>query len=85
MGLDTTHNCWYGPYSSFNEFRHCLATQIGIKLDEYIGYNNSNATKDLDTIEHDIKPLLIHSDCDGKLTIKEARQIAKGLTKLPPA
>jgi hypothetical protein len=81
MGLDTSHNCWHGPYSSFNRFRKSLATQIGIDLDEYIGYGEKG-TKDLTTIEHDIQPLLNHSDCDGKLTVKEARQIAKGLNNI---
>jgi len=81
MGLDTSHNCWHGPYSSFGRFRRCLGEQIGINLDEYLGYNQ-NGTKYLDSIEHDIKPLLNHSDCDGSLTVKESRQIAKGLTQI---
>lgn len=25
MGLDTTHNCWHGPYSSFKQFREAVA------------------------------------------------------------
>lgn len=79
MGLDTSHNCWHGPYSSFNEFRHALAKCIGIDLEEYIGYGNLSATKDLASIEHGIMPLLNHSDCDGDLTPDEAKMIADGL------
>lgn len=78
MGLDTTHDAWHGPYSSFNAFRYWLAEQIGVNLDHYAGYM-AGGTKDLTTIPHDIMPLLNHSDCDGILTPKECRQIARGL------
>lgn len=81
MGLDTSHDCFYGQYSSFNRFRKSLASQIGIDLEEYIGYGKKG-TKDLKSIEHDIQPLLNHSDCDGELTVEEARQIAKGLDNI---
>lgn len=81
MGLDTTHNCWHGPYSSFNEFRRKLALQIGINLDEYIGYSDTG-TKHLLDIKHDIMPLLNHSDCDGELSVEEASRIADGLTDI---
>ena len=81
MGLDTSHNCWHGPYSSFNRFRHTLAKQIGIDLNEYRGYDDKGE-KDLETIEHDIMPLLNHSDCDGSLTVKESRRIIKGLNNI---
>lgn len=81
MGLDTTHNCWHGPYSSFNRFRHSLASQIGINLDEYVGYGPTEG-KDLNSIQHGIRPLLNHSDCDGFLTVKEAKEIAKGLSNI---
>ena len=81
MGLDTTHNCWHGPYSSFNNFRYQLAKQIGINLDEYEGYRDKG-TKDLKSIPHDIMPLLDHSDCDGELSPDEATQVASGLTTI---
>ncbi len=32
MGLDTTHDCWHGPYSSFNRWRTQLAAEIGLPL-----------------------------------------------------
>ncbi len=81
MGLDTSHNCFNGAYSSFKRFRHSLAKQIGIELTDYIGYGDKGY-KELTSIEHDIQPLLNHSDCDGYLTVKEARQIAKGLNNI---
>lgn len=80
MGLDTTHNCWHGPYSSFNRFRYSLAAQIGVNLNEYRGYGGNE--KNLEDIEHDIMPLLNHSDCDGSLTVKESRRIIKGLNNI---
>lgn len=81
MGLDTTHDCWHGPYSLFNRFRFSLAFQIGINLNDYKGYNE-NGTKDLESIEHDLMPLFNHSDCDGLLTVKESERIIKGLNNV---
>jgi len=78
MGLDTTHNCWHGSYSSFNRFRYTLAKNLGINLDEYIGFHASG-TKNLEDIEHDLMPLFNHSDCDGELSVAEQKRIVKGL------
>lgn len=79
MGLDTTHGCWQGPYSSFNYFRRLLGRQIGIELDTFQGFGGIRPWA---TLTHDIKPLLNHSDCDGKLTVPQCRKIAKGLDKV---
>jgi hypothetical protein len=38
MGLDTTHNAWSGPYSSFNNWRRWIADKIGIPLDLMEGF-----------------------------------------------
>jgi hypothetical protein len=81
MGLDTSHNCWHGPYSSFNRFRYSLGHQVGIDLDEYAGYNEKG-TKDLSEINHELMPLFNHSDCDGRLTVKECKSIVKGLNEI---
>ena len=29
MGLDTTHNCWHGPYSAFMRWRRAIAEAAG--------------------------------------------------------
>lgn len=79
MGLNVTHNCWSGPYSSFNEFRYALATQIGIDLNDYIGYGSSNATKELTSIDNDLMALFNHSDCEGELSVNDSIAIVKGL------
>lgn len=38
MGLDTSHNAWHGPYSSFNTWRREIAKCIGIPLDLMQGF-----------------------------------------------
>lgn len=79
MGLDTTHNCWHGPYSSFGDFRKTLAAQIDIDLPLMEGYGGPVSW---DLITHKIKPLLLHSDCDGELSSEECKQIAEGLEEI---
>ena len=81
MGLDTSHNCWHGPYGAFHRFRKELGNQIGIDIEQYAQYNKA-ATLDLRDIEHDIIPLLNHSDCDGELTVEESAQIVAGLNAI---
>jgi hypothetical protein len=81
MGLDTTHNAWHGPYSSFNRFRYQLAKRIGINLDEYIGYN-PGGSKDLVSIDHPLMDLFNHSDCDGELTPEQCSKIVDGLDQI---
>lgn len=81
MGLDTSHNCWHGSYSSFNKFRYSLGRQIGVNLDEYNGYGKGEI-KELTSIKHDLLPLFNHSDCEGELTVKESEQIVKGLNSV---
>lgn len=78
MGLDTSHNAWHGSYGSFNKFRYWLADRIGINLDDYNGYGQ-RGTKDLSTINHGIRPLLDHSDCDGELSPEDCKTVADGL------
>ena len=82
MGLDTSHDAWHGPYSSFNQFRYWLAKKIGINLDDYLGYGKVNPTKDLTSIDHKLMPLFHHSDCDGILTPSECKQIAEGIDEV---
>lgn len=78
MGLIISHDCFEGPYSVFNRFRYSLGHQIGIDLNEYRGYNKGG-DKSLGSIKHGLMPLFNHSDCDGKLTVKECKSIVSGL------
>lgn len=79
MGLDTTHECWRGSYSSFNTFRRMIANEIGENLDSFEGFGG---TKSFEDLKHPIEPLLNHSDCDGFLTASECYQVAIGLQKI---
>lgn len=81
MGLDTSHNAWHGPYSSFNQFRFWLATLIGINLSEYIGYGDVG-TKQLSSIESDLRLLFDHSDCDGNIPPEDCKKIADAITEV---
>lgn len=80
MGLDTTHGCYSGAYSGFNEWRRWLAGKIDIDLLDYIGYGGS--TKRLEDIEHNLEPLFNHSDCDGELSVEECKKIKIGLEEI---
>jgi hypothetical protein len=79
MGLDTTHNCWHGDYSSFMTFRIQLAKQIGINLLDFAGFDGNKSWK---YINHDIKTLLKHSDCDGSISANQAKKIVSGLNSI---
>jgi hypothetical protein len=52
MGLDTSHDCWHGPYSSFMSWREWLAGQIGIPLRMMEGFADYQPRfKDLEMVE----------------------------------
>lgn len=38
MGLDTSHDCWHGPYSTFMRWRRKIAKLAGIPLDLMEGF-----------------------------------------------
>jgi hypothetical protein len=82
MGLDTSHDAWHGPYSSFNQFRKWLAGKIGINLEEYIGYGDDNSKKELASIKHKLMPLFNHSDCEGHLTPTQCKKISDGIDEV---
>lgn len=73
MGLDTSHNAWHGPYSSFGDFRIALANQVGINLNEMQGFGGKIP---FDTINDDVKILLDHSDCDGEILPDDCTKLA---------
>jgi hypothetical protein len=94
MGLDTTHDAWHGPYSSFMEWRIWVAKQVGINLLEMEGYspdrdytnpNRRHGKIKWETIEDDLKILLNHSDCDGHLTTSQCKKIADRLKTITDA
>lgn len=79
MGLDFSHGNAHWSYSGFNNFRRRLAAQIGLDLNDMIGFGG---WRTWDDINDKIKPFLTHSDCDGSLTIKQMKVIIPRLKEL---
>lgn len=80
MGLNCTHGCWDGSYSSFMKFRIELASFIGIPLllmegfyspEEHPELNEdvkSNLPLEWGSFKPDVLHVLLHhSDCDGEI------------------
>ena len=77
MGLDTTHDCWHGSYSYFNNWRNELARIAGYKITkgphgfemadiDWASIKSENYQGEWEQLPSD--PLLVlitHSDCDG--------------------
>jgi hypothetical protein len=80
MGLDTSHNAWHGPYSSFSRWRCWLADIKGVNLLSMKGFGGDTEWTQYE--DDPIYPLLNHSDCDGELTPKECALIAFGLSEV---
>lgn len=76
MGLETSHDCWHGAYSSFSQWRHWLAAQIGVDLDSMQGFGGGGRWVD---VESGLVPLLDHSDCYGQIMPDDAARIADAL------
>lgn len=80
MGLDTSHNAWHGPYSSFNSWREEIAKLFNISLRDMYGFGGDIQWEAIE--ENDIHLLLNHSDCDGELSWEECKLIADALTSI---
>lgn len=77
MGLDTSHDAWHGPYSSFNEFRGKLASKIGVDIKSLEGYGGEQPFP-----KDDLSILLDHSDCDGDIKSEDCEKLANRLDEL---
>lgn len=83
MGLDTTHDCWHGAYSTFNTWRTHLCAVAGYgDLRERTGYKAGGLPWPGDDV---LVELLDHSDCDGELRWQICSDLAKRLEELLPA
>lgn len=86
MGLDTSHECWHGPYSSFHSWRKAIATAAGLDLDKLWEdtATNSNATTGrwTETPDNALMVLLLHSDCDGVIQHAQCKPLADALMPL---
>jgi hypothetical protein len=82
MGLDTSHDCWHGPYSSFNEWRVAIAKTIGIDLKSMEGFGGEIPWQSLPA--DNLHILLYHSDCDGSISAKDCGPLAARLEEILP-
>ncbi|MES1181174.1 MAG: hypothetical protein ABUL44_00110, partial [Flavobacterium sp.] len=82
MGLDTSHNAWHGPYSSFRYWREMIASKIGVNLQKMEGFNGDIPFSTLP--ENPINVLLDHSDCDGEIKWEDCGPLADALEQLLP-
>lgn len=82
MGLDTTHGCWNGPYSTFMRWRQWINLYVmqdraeegdaGAKEIAYMGATREAITRAWEEGRYDdqsvpINVLMNHSDCDGEI------------------
>jgi hypothetical protein len=81
MGLDTSHDCWHGPYSSFNRWRMAICKAAGLgSLNDRIGFGGSIPWTERDGLI----PLLDHEDCEGEIRWQDCSAMADRLTSLLP-
>lgn len=89
MGLDTTHDCWHGPYSVFMRWRVEIAKAVGIEdLNDW--WSESDFPPEtMQGIwskypDDPIVILLNHSDCDGIIPVEHCSALADRLEQLIP-
>ena len=97
MGLDTSHDAWHGPYSSFNELRRAICKAAG---GSFPPHPKGATTPDGQPMRPDmyylddeyeaahpgLSAFLRSNDCGGvEFSPEVAAQIANDLEKLLPA
>lgn len=100
MGLDTSHDCWHGPYSAFTRWRNAVAKAAGywVAPVEYLGGMKretiildwghlpaGHLEGEWDEIPAD--PLLIlltHQDCEGRIKSEHCDALADALEAILP-
>ena len=97
MGLDTSHNCWHGPYSQFMRWREWLNLFVmserarqGDQRAEAISH--LGATREAlerawvegayDDQSVPVNALMNHSDCDGEIAADVCGPLADALEAL---
>jgi hypothetical protein len=95
MGLDTTHDCWHGAYSSFTRWRTAVSLAAGYYVQDDAGYPSvvidwdafeaKNYQGEWDQLPEDpLLILIVHSDCDGHITPEAAPWLADRLEQILP-
>lgn len=82
MGLDVSHNCWQGSYTSFHEFRLALCDAIGIEFDRPDCEHYDGQWDELP--KEPLEILIDHSDCDGHIHPREAAVLRDRLREIIP-
>lgn len=88
MKDDTETAHW--AYSGFNRFRERVSRMAGIELYEMQGFKTDNGTpfgnmvdgRSWSSIKDPIKYLLNHSDCDGQISARRCKLVARRLMEL---
>lgn len=90
MGLDTSHDCWHGPYSQFMRWREWLHVLITGDPRGTDGYREAmeRGPWPYEDQTVPINVLMAHSDCDGEIPAEMCGPIADALTllleRMPP-
>jgi hypothetical protein len=86
MGLDTSHNAWHGPYSSFHHWRIAVARASGLSIYERRLQPSGSRPMWIMPDEDDILFVLLnHSDCEGVIEAQDCTPLADRLEGLLPA
>lgn len=92
MGLDTSHNCWHGPYSAFKRFRDAIA-DAAKKVDGYEPDYDAHPWRayagwwwegpdEGNTRTHPLDVFFVHSDCDGYIFPQDALDLIPALERV---
>lgn len=89
MGLDTTHDCWHGPYSSFYAFREAVAAAAKSLYDYTPSYQERPERAYFGWWDNAYVPrgsgpgyyndpldiFFVHSDCEGYIFPHDAQEL----------
>lgn len=96
MGLDTSHDCWHGPYSQFMRWREWLSLFVMMERMQddprAAEIRNMGATREAYDRAYEegqyadqsvpINVLMNHSDCDGDIPADMCAPLADALQEL---
>jgi len=96
MGLDTSHDCWHGPYSMFMRWREKLnlyvmkergKTDAGAAAISHMGWTKEALVRAWEEGRYDdqtipINVLMGHSDCEGEIPAEMCGPLADALEAL---
>src|SRR4051794_1968694 len=79
MGVDFSHGEAHFGHGSFRSFRQSLASMVGVRLSETMGFGGKI---EWETLADPIAPLLSGNDAGGEMTPEGARGAAARLEEL---